>query len=383
MKIAAVIAEYNPFHTGHRYHIEQTRRLSGADYVVAIMGGNFTQRGEAAILEKRQRAAAALRSGVDAVVELPGLFTVRPAEVFAAAGVALAEAVGADVLSFGCETADLEFLHAALDAEAAAQQQIRAALSEGQSYARARGAAVAAALGVPAEAVNRPNLALALEYLRALRARNSSVQPLAVARQGDYHSDRMDAAYPSASALRQAARQGADVRRFMPGLDVDAAFMQPMEALDSVFLYVLRGYTPDRLREVCDMTEGLEHRVCKLSTNCTGRMQLLDELKCKRYTFSHLSRVLTQAVTGVTKALADAHPAPEYVRLLGIRSDARPLLREIARRATLPMVSDGAQLRGNAIFECECRMTDLFMLSSPNPAQRRAGLEYTARFLNA
>ncbi len=382
MRIAAVIAEYNPFHTGHRYHVEQTRGLSGCDYVVAIMGGNFTQRGEAAILEKRQRAAAALQSGVDAVIELPGLFAVRPAEVFARSGVALADAIGADVLSFGCETADVDWLHDALAAEARVQPRIRDALARGESYARARGEAVAEEMGVSPEALNRPNLALALEYLRALAERGSRMRALAVARQGEYHSGDMSAAYPSASALRQAAWAGEDVRRYLPGLAEDAEFMPPMDALDAVFLYALRRYTPQRLREVCDVTEGLEYRVCKLSTRCTGRMQLLRELKCKRYTFSHLSRMLTQAVAGMPRELAEAHPTPEYVRILGARRDAGLLLREMARRSALPMISDGARLKGNAVFECECRLTDLFMLISPDPAKRRAGLEYTARFVS-
>ncbi len=382
MRIAAVIAEYNPFHAGHRYHVEQTRGRSGCDYVVAIMGGNFTQRGEAAILEKRQRAAAALQSGVDAVIELPGLFAVRPAEVFARAGVALADAIGADVLSFGCETADVDWLRAALAAEARVQPRIRDALARGESYARARGGAVAEEMGVSPEALNRPNLALALEYLRAMAERGSRMRPLAVARQGDYHSGDMSAAYPSAGALRQAAWAGEDVRRHLPGLAEGAEFMPPMDALDAVYLYALRGYTPQRLREVCDVTEGLEYRVCKLSTRCASRMQLLRELKCKRYTFSHLSRMLTQAVAGMTRELAEAHPAPEYVRILGARRDAGPLLREMARRSTLPMISDGARLKGNAVFECECRLTDLFMLISSDPAKRRAGLEYTARFVS-
>lgn len=380
MRIAAVIAEYNPFHTGHLYHVRRTRELSGADYVVAIMGGSFTQRGEAAILEKRIRVEAALRSGVDAVIELPGLFAVRSAEVFARGGVALAGAIGADVLSFGCETPDVRWMRDVLAAEARAQPQIRARMAEGKSYARARGEAVAAELNAPLETLNRPNLALALEYLRALDAQGLPTRPLAVERQGAYHSDRMDAPYPSASALRQAARSGADIARFLPGLAPDARFALPMEALDAVFLYVLRGYSPEKLREICDVSEGLEYRVCKLSTKCTSRMQLLNELKCKRYTFSYLSRVLTQSVTGMTGALAEAHPMPEYVRLLGARREAAPLLREISARSTLPVVSDGAQLKGNDIFEYECRLTDLFMLLAADPARRRAGLEYTAGF---
>lgn len=382
MKIAAVIAEYNPFHTGHRYHIRRTRELSGADYVVAIMGGNFTQRGEAAILEKRQRAAAALHSGVDMVVELPGLFAVRPAEVFASAGVAIADGIGADVLSFGCEDADMDFLHAILNAEEAVQEAIRGALSQGKSYARARGEAVAAHMGLSPEALNRPNLTLALEYLRALKRLNSKTQPLAVTRIGEYHSGEMAVKFPSASAIRASARSGGEVRQFLPGLAEDAQFLLDMENIDSVWMYALRNMHAEQLANVCDAAEGIEYRVCKLSTQCAGRMQLLDALKCKRYTMAHLSRLLTQAVAGITKEIAQAHPVPEYARVIGMRRDARPLMKELSQRSHLPLVSDGAQLRGNAIFECECRLTDLCMLLAPQKAGRVAGLEYTGRFVS-
>lgn len=382
MKIAAVIAEYNPFHTGHQYHIRRTRELSGADYVVAIMGGNFTQRGEAAILEKRQRAAAALHGGADMVIELPGLYVVRPAEVFASAGVAIAGGIGADVLSFGCENADLDFLYDILRAETAAQAQIDAHLAQGKSYARARGEAVAAHMGLPPEALNRPNLTLALEYLRAIDRQQLSLQPLAVPRVGAYHSGEMEVQFPSASAIRAAARRGEDVRALLPGLAQDAQFALPMDDIDSVWMFALRNMQAKQLANACDAAEGIEHRVCKLSTQCASRIQLLDALKCKRYTMAHLSRLLAQMTAGITKDLAQAHPLPEYARVIGMRRDARPLMKELSQRAQLPIVSDGAQLRGNAIFECECRLTDLFMLLTPQKADRVGGLEYTARFIS-
>ena len=382
MKIAAIIAEYNPFHTGHMHHIRRTRELSSADFVVAIMGGNFTQRGEAAILEKRQRAAAALRSGVDAVVELPGLFAVRPAEVFAASGVAIAHAMGADVLSFGCESNDIGALYDILRAEEAVQPQIAQQLAAGKSYARARGEAVAAQLGILPEELNRPNLTLALEYLRALQRLDSSTKPLAVLREGEYHSGDMAVQFPSASAIRAAARNGENVSAYLPGFSEDMRFALPMDELDRVYMHALRNMQPEMLANICDFSEGIEHRVCKLSTRSAGRIQLLDALKCKRYTMAHLSRLLTQAVCGVTKPLAQQHPAPEYIRIIGMRRDARGLMTELSRRSALPLVSDGAQLRGNAIFECECRMTDLFMLLAENREQRLGGMEYTARFVS-
>ena len=187
MKLAAIICEYNPFHRGHALQLAETRK-SGYDGIVCIMDGHLTQRGRFAALSKWDRAKAALLCGADAVVELPALLACRSADAFARAGVAIARALGAEALSFGCETDDLSLLRraAAFQEDAVFRAHLEARLARGVSFPRARGAALAACLKLSpeqAEALSRPNAILAMEYLRALAAPGSPA-PLVVLRRG-------------------------------------------------------------------------------------------------------------------------------------------------------------------------------------------------------
>ncbi|MBR1821287.1 MAG: nucleotidyltransferase family protein, partial [Clostridia bacterium] len=211
MTIAGIIAEYNPFHGGHAWHVAQTRRLTGCDYVIVCMGGHFTQRGEPALWSKWARARMALACGADAVFELPALFNLRTADAFARGGVDILGGLGCDALSFGSETEDLSLLRslAALRADEPEEisDRVREKLNAGMAHARARGEAVAEALNVPAEALNRPNTILAAEYIRAIEGGGYDMRPVAVPRIGDYHDSALGD-FASASAIRAAIGRG-------------------------------------------------------------------------------------------------------------------------------------------------------------------------------
>ena len=217
MTIAGVIAEYNPFHNGHLHHLRETRRASGCDGMAVCLAGNFTQRGEAAVLSKWTRARMALLCGADVVFELPALFAVRTADFFARGGVGVLAGLGCDVLSFGCETDDMALLAklAALreDEPEEISRETRRRLDAGMSHARARGEAVAAYLGLPAKTLNAPNLALAVEYVRCLR--HTATRPLAIRRLGDYHDGTLSHIC-SATAVRRALAAGEDVSQAVP-----------------------------------------------------------------------------------------------------------------------------------------------------------------------
>ena len=241
MTIAGVIAEYNPFHNGHLYHLEATRRATGCDGVVVCLAGNFTQRGEAAMFSKWTRARMALLCGADAVFELPALFAVRTADFFARGGVGVLAGLGCDALSFGCETDDMALLKTLAelreDEPEALSRKIRRRLETGMSHARARGEAVAEYLGMAPETLNAPNLALAVEYVRCLR--NTSMQPFAVRRIGDYHDGTL-ARLCSATAVRRALAAGEDVSRAVPAACLPLLSAKPRLPLDMAVLYRLR-----------------------------------------------------------------------------------------------------------------------------------------------
>ena len=387
MRIAGIIAEYNPFHNGHAYHVRETRRRTGCDYVVAVMDGAFTQRGEPALLSKWTRVRMALRCGVDAVFELPALYAVRPAEIFARGGVAILDGLGVDALSFGCETEDLGLLRAIAQLRAeeppALTEALRQRLDRGETHARAWGEAAAEYLGVAPELLNRPNAILAAEYLRALAAQDARMEPCAVRRLGEYH-DATLGTYASASAIRKALAAG----------DLAAAAAVPEAArdflaeglaghgLDDVLLLKLRSMKEADFAALADISEGIERRLYKLCREAADRETLLRGVQGRRYTQARASRLLAAALLDITRELAAAHPQPEYARLLGMRREAAPLLRELNRRARLPIVSDPVRMRGDPVFELERRATDIWALGRERAEERRAGREFTERFVS-
>lgn len=388
MKIAGIIAEYNPFHSGHAYHIRETRRITGCDYVIACMSGSFVQCGEAACMDKWTRAKMALLGGADAVLELPALFAVRSADAFALGGVALLDSVGCDFLSFGSETADIARLTRAAELRdeepQALSEAVQSGLALGKSHARALGEATAAYLGMDEAALNAPNATLAVEYLRALRRLQSDMQPVAVQRLGAYHAQHVEeAGFASASAIRNALRSGdlSTARACVPEETRPLLDAVPMHAPDDLLLHTLRTLTSEGIARLPDVNEGLENRVFRCAQNAASAQELIDQIKCKRYTRLRLMRLCAHALLNLTQDFTQRHPLPEYARFIGIRASATPLMREIARRSQLPPVSDAVALKDNEIFRLECRATDLRALLCDKAEDRVAGREFTQKFV--
>lgn len=378
MRVCGVICEYDPFHNGHAYHLRRIRQLTGCDFVVCVMSGHFTQRGNAALLSKWTRARMALACGADAVFELPALFALRDAQRFAQGGVALLDSLGVVThIGFGSESGDMEALaRQANQAEDLAA--IKSGLSEGKTLARARGES-----GLAADA---PNDILAIEYLRALTTFGSDITPVTVRREGGGYHDKTLQTLASATAIREAVARGGDISGAMP----PAAYALLREAqstgayqraggLDAVLLAFLRAMTPGALSEIADIGEGLENRLLREAQKATSREALLAAVKCKRYTYARLSRIVTQAMLGITKSLAGSCPRPEYARVLGFRRDARPLMAAISEKAGIPVITRPAKFRGeaNPAFALDIRAGDLWALGCAGEAHRAGHADLT------
>ena len=387
MKIAGIIAEYNPFHNGHAYHIWETRRRTSCDYVVVCMDGSYTQRGEAAGLDKWTRAKIALECGADAVFELPALWAIRTADVFARGGVAVLGGLGCDYLSFGSETDDMALLTTLAqlreDEPEALSRSIQQKLAQGKSHARARGEALAEYLQVDTGALNAPNMTLGVEYIRAIEALEIQMEPVPIPRIGGYHDDALGE-FASASAIRSAVRDG-KLEQALPcvpeSLRPHLKQITAMHAPDDLLLHTLRRMTEAEIAALPDVAEGMEKRVARMVRDASGCEDLIEGLKCKRYTRARISRLCAHALLGLTQALAERNPLPEYARLIGMRSDVRPLLAELKARTQLLIVSDATKLAGSEVFALECRATDLRALQCDDPQERRAGREFTQKFI--
>ena len=400
MNAVGIIAEYNPFHAGHAWHLSEAKQRSGAEYAVVVMSGAVTQRGTFARHDLSLRARMALQGGADAVFLLPARFSCAPAEDFARGGVSLLSAMGVvRHLSFGCEEGALPLLAplARLLSEEppAFTAALRKNLDAGCSFPKGRALACEAALSMPGLAgrMESPNLTLALEYLRALP---EDIAPLPVARSGSgYAEENLPApgsGFPSALAIRRALSEGRQrtgegeraLRACLPFADdvlkaEAAGEVHEEEALTPALLFLLRTADREALCRVLGMEEGLEARFLDAAQRAGTREDLLNLAKTKRYTRTRLSRVCANVLLGVTKEFAARNREPAYLRLLGFRKDARPLLHEIRRRARLPIITKCADYdRTDPLFRLDLRARDLWTLGAKNPAARTAGKDFSA-----
>ncbi|MBQ5771712.1 MAG: nucleotidyltransferase family protein, partial [Clostridia bacterium] len=338
MLIAGIVSEYNPFHAGHLYHINETKKKTGADYIVACMSGAFTQRGLFAFMDKFDRVRMALAAGVDAVVELPAVCAVRPAQWFARGGVSVLSGIGADVISFGSENADEESIYRLFsilqDEPEELKNAIKQGLSEGKTLARARGEALNDLFPGLSD---MPNLALGLEYMSSVKALNSDMKICVIKRNSPYHSENLTDGL-SASEIRRAVSSGdADWAREKLPESTRPVFESALsggisnpEKVDSLVLHALRSLSPEILLNLPDAGEGLAERLFSKAQDAASVEEVISLVKCKRYTRARITRVIAGAL------LSLPHKAPEeapYLRLLGFRRESSPLIKEMNIRS--------------------------------------------------
>lgn len=387
MKIAGIVAEYNPFHSGHAHQIACTRTVLGEDgAVIAAMSGNWVQQADCAIADKWTRARLALMGGADLVVELPTVWASSTAESFARGAVGILHACGVvDVLSFGGESVNIDGLKqvaACLDS-AEYQQQVSTLVTEGMTFAACRQQAVETLLGKElGQLLATPNNNLGVEYIRALNQLGSTIRPMVVLREGAAHNSLgQKQTHISATQIRAELMAGrwAEVQPYLTaeGCAVlkEGAFGLPStERVERAMLARLRTMTAADWAALPDSgeAEGLPQRLERAGHTCTTVEEFLELAKTKRYTRARLSRLLLWAYLGLTAAHVPA--APPYIRVLGFNERGREVLRQMKDRAALPVITKPTHAReldepGSSLFELEARCTDLYDLCFDKVAQ--------------
>ena len=381
MNITGIVAEYNPYHNGHQYLTAKCRE-AGATHVVAVMSGNFVQRGSVAIMDKRARAKAALSDGVDLVLELPVPWAVSTAELFARGGLSVLAGLGCvDSLAFGCETADGELLQKAAEAvcDIKVHDLIKDELEGGITYAAARENAVRKLYGDEiADVISKPNNILAVEYLKAMKSVGTSFNVMPIKRNGAEHDSlKENGEFSSASALRIMLERG-DERafEFMPESSVsefkrlEKVGRAPVAIDDSerAILSRLRMLSAEDIKEAPDVSEGLENRIYNAIQSATSLEELYSIVKTKRYTHSRIRRIITAPYLGI--APQDALHKVPYIRVLGFNEQGREILKLAKDKASLPIIMKSSQSYelpeyGKHIFDLECKATNLYNLATP------------------
>ncbi|WP_425060801.1 tRNA(Met) cytidine acetate ligase [Sporomusa carbonis] len=408
MKSVGMIVEYNPFHNGHLHHLNKARRISGAQFTIGIMSGNFVQRGEPAIADKWSRAALAVKAGVDLILELPAVFTVRSAQYFATGGIQLLSRLGVvNYVCFGAETADLSVLTAAAKALATGNtiDSLRQNMKTGKTYAASLAMALHAEAEIDSAVIRKPNNILAIEYLRAIAAYAPHLVPLPIERcSANYHDTSITSTIASATAVRTAIIKDGllipDGKAYQSVPPVCAHQINKLisagrapvtlDAFSNIILAKLRTMRPSELADLPDVTEGLHNKISDAALKAATASELLSIIKSKRYTVTRLQRILVHALLGTTKTKL-AHfdqTGPLYARILAFNQNGRLLLKAINKRSTVPIITKFSQHLTSKeryqenlpllkdMLSYDVAATDVYVLGSPNCQWRIGGLDY-------
>lgn len=374
MKVTGIIAEYNPFHNGHLYQLKRAKADAGADYAVIVMSGDFVQRGTPAIIDKYTRAQMALSNGADLVLEMPILWSSASAEYFAAAGIAMLDKLGVtNTVSFGVET-DMprllsQIASILLKEPESYRTQLNQALKQGNSFPVARKIALmesgilsgtSSDLTKIGQILDTPNNILGIEYLKSLQQRQSSISPLPVLRQGGGYHDTDIQPLASASAIRQSLHKDSHIQQqqietAMPATALDLLNTYAGELpflhenhFSSILKYKLLQEVQNGYEPYADCNQDLSNRIANSLSRFISYSDFCDLLKSKDVTHTRISRLLLHILLGIQKEdylrgrCIDYAP---YLRVLGFRKDAAPLLSEIKRKSSVPMITKVADAK--------------------------------------
>ena len=374
MKIVAITAEFNPLHNGHLRLLQKAKALS-PDILLVILNGDLTQRGELALQDKYTRAKHAMLAGADAVIELPQMYGVACAERFADAAVKLLAALPAEekVLAFGSEEGSLAPLENAAkilsDEPIELSVDLRELMDMGFSYPAARAqafAAYTAQKGIAVADLTKPNNILAIEYLKAILKRGS-VTPYTVKRSGDYHGDGIDNAEPSASALRAAlcSEKKKEALAALPAFVAeDLKDFDDKNYLSPLLLYRLSEMTAAELRDVADVSEGIENRILRLAKECADADSLIKAVSTKRYTESRVRRILANALLRVDQDTFESGiDAAPYYKVLAVKKQRTDILSLFSRAGTVLTGEEEAKQSGIPSAVIDAKAHELFRVA--------------------
>ena len=372
MKVNGIIAEYNPFHNGHKYHLEESLRRTQADYTVIVMSGDFVQRGAPAMLDKHTRTDLALGCGADLVLELPVLYATASAEYFASGAVALLDSLGVVThLCFGSEypaqerESNISLLQIAsllMEESETYRFVLKEFLRRGLSYPLARGMALSQchpSLEPYANTFSSPNNILGIEYCKAILRRQSRILPIAIPRLGaGYHDEEISSRFGSALAIRKALCSGYSAQRLSAHIP-EAALMLLVEYMkeippicsddfSSALYYKLLMEKELGYERYMDVSADLSNRIRNLSGEFTGFDAFCKLLKTKDMTYTRISRSLLHILLSIQKehmALGRKIDYTPYARVLGFRRQAIPLLNAVKKQASIPLVTKVANAK--------------------------------------
>ncbi|KAB7659485.1 nucleotidyltransferase [Bacillus sp. B2-WWTP-C-10-Post-4] len=356
-----MVVEYNPFHNGHLYHVQQTKKLTQSDIIIAVMSGPFLQRGEPALISKWYRTKMALANGVDLVVELPYVFATQKAETFANGAISILNALRVSEICFGSEDGQIENFYNTISVQKNEEETfnylVKQFMDAGNSYAKATSDAFSHILTSEKNIdMSQPNNILGFQYMKAILSQNSSIQAQTIKRFASHYHDETfnDQHIASATSIRKQlfSEEGSftTIKPFLPQATTSLlanykqnyGILHNWEQYFSFFKYRLMTMSPGDLRHIYEIEEGLEHRILSKIQNSSSFYSFMEALKTKRYTWTRLQRACTHILTNTTKEeirSANIEQHAPYIRLLGMSQKGQTYLSKNKKKIELPFLT--------------------------------------------
>ena len=361
--IVGIIAEYNPFHNGHLYHIEKVKEMFPDSPIILVLGGNFTERGDISILDKWEKTAIAIKNGIDLVVELPFPFSCSSADIFAKGSLDILNYLGVTDLVFGSESDDIEGIKKLVETELSNpdfDNLVQVYLRMGYNYPTSLSKALEDITG---DCFKLPNDILGISYVKAIYSNNYKITPHTIKRTNDYHSKELDnMSINSATSIREALLNNKDIKESVPSITYNYLKDKKIPKLDDYFnLLKYKIISCNDLTIYNLVDSGIATKLKKEILNSYSFDELINKVKSKNLTYSRLSRTLIYILCDYTKEQAEEFREIKYIRLLGFSNRGRDYLNRIKKDIDIPIISKFTRKK-DKMLEYEYKTTKIYSL---------------------
>ncbi len=362
--IVGIIAEYNPFHNGHLYHIEKVKEMFPNSPIILVLGGNFTERGDVSILDKWEKTAIAIKNGIDLVVELPFPFSCASADIFAKGSISILNHLGVTDLVFGSESDDIEGIKKLVETELSNpdfDNLVQVYLRMGYNYPTSLSKALEDITG---DCFKLPNDILGISYVKAIFSNNYKITPHTIKRTNDYHSKELDnMSINSATSIREALLNNKDIKDSVPSITYSYLKDKKIPKLDDYFnLLKYKIISCNDLTIYNLVDSGIATKLKKEILNSYSFDELINKVKSKNLTYSRLSRTLIYILCDYTKDMAKEFKEVKYIRLLGFSNKGRDYLNKIKKAVDIPIISKFTREK-DKMLEYEYKITKIYSLA--------------------
>lgn len=330
MNIIGVVAEYNPFHNGHLYHINKIKELYPDSLIVLVTSGYFTQRGHISVLSKETKTKIALDNNIDIVLELPFIYSTQSSDIFAYQAIKILNELKIDTLVFGSESNNINLLKEIVQKQSTSEyeEKVKTYLDEGINYPTA----MSKALELDSN-ITTPNDLLGISYIKAINKINPNIQPITIKRTNDYHDIMSNDFIVSATNIREKLSNGENITKYIPNYNIDYINNITNDKLFTLLKFKI--LTDNNLSEYLDVDEGIEYRLQKYINESNSFDELISNVKTKRYTYNKINRMLIHILIGLTKKDNDKTTL-DYIKILGFNKLGQQYLKDIRKDIILP-----------------------------------------------